>query len=41
LDEILAVADRILVFFEGRIIADLAADQSDSQQLGRAIAGKV
>jgi simple sugar transport system ATP-binding protein len=40
LDEILAVADRILVFFEGRIIADLAADQSDSQQLGRAIAGK-
>jgi simple sugar transport system ATP-binding protein len=41
LDEILAVADRILVFFEGRIIADLAADQSDSQQLGRAIAGNV
>lgn len=41
LDEILSVADRILVFFEGRIIADLAADQSDSQQVGRAIAGKV
>jgi simple sugar transport system ATP-binding protein len=39
LDEILSMADRILVFFEGRIIADLAADQSDSQQLGRAIAG--
>jgi simple sugar transport system ATP-binding protein len=41
LDEILSVAERILVFFEGRIIADLAADQSDSQQLGRAIAGNV
>ncbi len=41
LDEILMVADRILVFFEGRIIADLAADQSDSQCLGLAIAGKV
>lgn len=40
LDEILAVADRILVFFEGRIIADLVADQSDSQRLGLAIAGK-
>lgn len=40
LDEILSVADRILVFFEGRIIADLAADQCDSQRLGRAIAGK-
>ncbi|MGD9217582.1 MAG: ATP-binding cassette domain-containing protein [Desulfobacteraceae bacterium] len=40
LDEILGVADRILVFFEGRIIADLAADQSDSQRLGHAIAGK-
>ncbi len=40
LDEILSVADRILVFFEGRITADLAADQSDSQRLGLAIAGK-
>jgi simple sugar transport system ATP-binding protein len=40
LDEILTVAHRILVFFEGRIIADLAADQSDSRQLGLAIAGR-
>jgi simple sugar transport system ATP-binding protein len=40
LDEILEVAHRILVFFEGRIIADLAADQSDSRRLGLAIAGR-
>lgn len=41
LDELLSVADRILVFYEGRIIADLAADQTDSTHLGRAIAGKM
>ena len=40
LDEILMVADRILVFFDGRIIEDVAADQTDSNHLGRAIAGK-
>jgi simple sugar transport system ATP-binding protein len=40
LDEILSVAHRILVFFEGRIIADLPADRSDSRQLGLAIAGR-
>jgi ABC-type uncharacterized transport system ATPase subunit len=41
LDEILMVADRILVFFEGRIIKNVAAELTDSQQLSRAIAGKV
>jgi ABC-type uncharacterized transport system ATPase subunit len=41
LDEILMVADRILVFFEGRIIKDVAAEQTDSRELSRAIAGKV
>lgn len=41
LDEILMVADRILVFFEGRIIKDVVSEQTDSQQLSRAIAGKV
>jgi ABC-type uncharacterized transport system ATPase subunit len=41
LDEILMVADRILVFFEGRIIKDVSAEQTDSQQLSSAIAGKV
>jgi len=41
LDEILMAADRILVFFEGRIIKDVAAEQTDSRELSRAIAGKV
>lgn len=41
LDEILMVADRILVFFEGRIIKDVIAEQTDSNELSRAIAGKV
>ncbi len=41
LDEILMVADRILVFFDGRIIKDVAAERTDSQELSRAIAGKI
>lgn len=41
LDEILMVAQRILVFYDGRIIADVDADHTDSRQLGRAIAGKL
>jgi simple sugar transport system ATP-binding protein len=40
LDEILMVADRILVFFDGRIIKDVKADKTDANELGRAIAGK-
>jgi simple sugar transport system ATP-binding protein len=40
LDEILSVAHRILVFFEGRIIADLDTVRIDRRHLGRAIAGK-
>jgi len=41
LDEILLVADRILVFFNGRIIKDAAASETDAHDLGRAIAGKL
>jgi len=41
LDEILMVAARVLVFFDGRIILDAAAAETDAQQLGSAIAGKV
>jgi general nucleoside transport system ATP-binding protein len=41
LDEILMVADRVLVFFNGRIILDGAAADTDVQKLGSAIAGKV
>jgi simple sugar transport system ATP-binding protein len=41
LDEILMVADRVLVFFEGRIIKDERPDETDALDLGKAIAGKV
>ncbi len=41
LDEILMVADRVLVFFNGRIIKEVEATKTDVQQLGRAIAGKI
>jgi simple sugar transport system ATP-binding protein len=41
LDEILMVASRVLVFFNGRIVLDAAAAATDVQILGRAIAGKV
>jgi simple sugar transport system ATP-binding protein len=40
LDEILMVADRVLVFFNGRVVKDVATDQIDIESLGRAIAGK-
>ncbi len=40
LDEILTVAHRVLVFFNGRIIKEVAADQTDVNALGRALAGK-
>ena len=40
LDEILMMADRVLVFFNGRVIMDAAAAETDAQKLGSAIAGK-
>ena len=41
LDEILMVADRVLVFFNGRVIKEVEASKTNVQELGRAIAGKV
>ncbi len=41
LDEILMVADRVFVFFDGRIIKEVEASKTDVQELGRAIAGKI
>jgi len=41
LDEILMVADRVLVFFNGRVILDAAAAETDAARLASAIAGKV
>jgi len=40
LDEILMVADRILVFFDGRIIKDVKSAETNASELGKAIAGK-
>jgi simple sugar transport system ATP-binding protein len=40
LDEILMVADRILVFFDGRIIKDVKSVETNAAELGKAIAGK-
>ncbi len=40
LDEILMVADRVLVFFDGRIIRDVSTREIDVNELGMAIAGK-
>lgn len=41
LDEILTVADRVLVFFEGAVVLDVPAAKTTVDALGRAIAGKV
>ena len=41
LDEIMTVANRILVFFDGRIIKDTPSEQTTLQELGHAIAGQV
>jgi ABC-type uncharacterized transport system ATPase subunit len=41
LDEILMVADRVLVFFNGRVIKEVEASKTNVQELGRAIAGKL
>ncbi len=39
LDEIIMVANRVLVFFEGRIIKDVATIATSLDEIGRAIAG--
>lgn len=39
IDEILMVAERVLVFYEGRVVLDLPADKAHPEILGRAISG--
>ncbi|PPF29435.1 ABC transporter ATP-binding protein [Rathayibacter sp. AY1A3] len=39
LEEVLAVADRVLVMFAGRVVADLPVAEADTARLGRAMAG--
>lgn len=41
LEEIIQVADRILVFFNGTVVRDIKTCDTDLDDLGRAIAGKV
>ena len=41
LEEILMVADRILVFFNGTVVKDVKTRDTNVNELGRAIAGKV
>ena len=39
LDEILSLSDRILTMFEGEIVGETAADESDARVIGAAMAG--
>ncbi len=39
LDEILGLADRIAVIYEGRIVGEVGADRADRQQIGLMMAG--
>jgi simple sugar transport system ATP-binding protein len=41
LDEIVSVSDRVLVFFNGRMVADMSSAAIDPNLLGNAIAGAV
>ena len=41
LEEIMAVADRILVFFDGRVVRDLPIDQVDYQDVASAMTGNI
>ena len=41
LSEILALSDRVLVMFEGRILADLPKEEADEESVGLLMAGRV
>ena len=41
IDEVLTIADRVMVFSNGRIVADVPSASADVQRIGRAIAGVV
>ena len=40
LSEILALSDRVLVMFEGRVLADLAQEEADEESVGLLMAGR-
>ena len=39
LDEVLNVSDRILVIYEGELVADIPADEANAQELGLYMSG--
>jgi simple sugar transport system ATP-binding protein len=39
IDEIFSLSDRILVMYRGRIVADLVADETDIEEVGRLMGG--
>jgi simple sugar transport system ATP-binding protein len=39
LDEILSLADRILVMYEGRIVDELPAEEADRERIGLTMGG--
>lgn len=41
IDEIMSISSRIMVFFDGKTITDIPAEKASSQELGKAIAGKI
>ncbi|QND44614.1 ABC transporter ATP-binding protein (plasmid) [Rhizobium lusitanum] len=41
LSEILALSDRILVMYEGRVLADIPASEADEEKLGLLMAGRM
>jgi general nucleoside transport system ATP-binding protein len=40
LDELLALADRLVVFYEGRIVGDMAVADADAERLSMLMAGR-
>ena len=40
LDELLAISDRLVVLYEGRVMAELPADGADPEHLGLLMAGR-
>jgi len=40
LDELLALADRLIVLYEGRVVGEMAAGDADREQLGMLMAGR-
>ena len=40
LDELLALSDRLVVLYEGRIVGEMAVADADTEQLGMLMAGR-